>query len=196
MMTTNLYFTQLFIGHLKHTNLVSMWKHWCVTLILTGSWWTFESISHSISRSTYHPAPYLLPFKFCHAGVQFDKNAYPEVWKFWKNYENDIIPLPMVMFQNMSEQCQCSKWHFGCGPHRSADLIQRSRLFICVETNSWCMLSSFIASAVCWDNSAQFFSGKSMSMKQHYLHFSGRNPHHSHLPTVHMPLEDIWHSKF
>src|SRR6266550_2924409 len=34
------------------------------------------------------------------------------------------------------------------------------------------MPSSSIASAVCWVNSAQFFSGKSMSMKlEHYSHF-------------------------
>ena len=60
---------------------------------------------------------------------------------------------------------------FECDPHRSADLTQRSRLFICVETNNWCMLSSSIASAIFWVNSAQFFSSKSMSMKQHHSQF-------------------------
>ena len=67
-------------------------------------------------------------------------------------------------------------WGSECDPYWSADLTHRSRLFICVEINSWCMLSSSIASAVFWVNSAQFFSGKSISMKQYYTHFSGRNP--------------------
>ncbi len=98
-------------------------------------------------------------------------------------------------FRTCLNNVNVSKWHFECELHWSADLTERSKLFICVETNSWCMLSLSIASAVCWINSAQFFSGKSMSMKQHYSHFLERNPHHSHLPTVHMPWEDIWHPK-
>ncbi len=56
-------------------------------------------------KATYLPVR-LLPFNFSYAYVQFDENAYPEMWKFWKNHENDIIPPPMFMFQNMSEQCQ------------------------------------------------------------------------------------------
>ena len=55
--------------------------------------------------ATYLPVQ-LLPFKFSYANVQF-KNAYPELWKFCKHYENDIIPCPIFMFQNMSEPCQC-----------------------------------------------------------------------------------------
>ncbi len=97
------------------------------------------------------------------------------MWKFWKNYDSDIIPCQIFISQNMSEQCYTSKWHFEYDTHWSADLTQRSRLFICVETNSWCTLSSSIASAVCWVNSTQFFSGKSMSMKQLHSHFSERN---------------------
>ena len=52
---------------------------------------------------SYPPMYYHLNFSY--ADVQFDKNAYPEMGKFWKNHENDIIPYPFV-FQSMSEQYQ------------------------------------------------------------------------------------------
>ncbi len=55
-------------------------------------------------KATYLPV-HLLSFNFSYAVVQFDKTAYPEMWKFWKNYNNDIIPCPAFMFENMSEQC-------------------------------------------------------------------------------------------
>ena len=143
------------------TNLVFMWRHWSVTYLLMNicKYVTFHM------KVTYLPV-HLLQFKFSYANVQFDINAYPEMWKFWKDYGNNIIPCPISRFQNMSDNVNVSNQHFECDPHWSADLTQRSRLFICVETNNWCMLSSSIASAVCWVNSAQFFSGKSMSMKQ------------------------------
>ena len=57
-------------------------------------------------KATYLPVNLFL-FKLSYADVQFDKNAYPEMGKFWKNYENNFIPCPlMCIFQNMSEQCQ------------------------------------------------------------------------------------------
>ena len=48
----------------------------------------------------------------------------------------------------------------------SADLTQRSRLFPCVETKSWSILSSVTASAVLSVNSGQSISGKSISVKE------------------------------
>jgi hypothetical protein len=54
-------------------------------------------------KATYCPI-HLLPFKFSYADVQFDNNGYPEMWKFGKNHNNDLIPCPMFMFQNMSEK--------------------------------------------------------------------------------------------
>ena len=83
-------------------NLVFMWRHWSVTYILMNC---FKYLSFHMNPT--HLPVHLFPFKFSYSHVQFDKNANPEMWKFWKNYENDIIPCPMVMFQNMSEQCQC-----------------------------------------------------------------------------------------
>ena len=48
-------------------------------------------------KVTYLPV-HLLQFKFSYANVQFDKNAYPEMWKFCKNYDNDIIPYQIFDF--------------------------------------------------------------------------------------------------
>ena len=170
-------------------NLVTCWRYLSVAYNLM----TFCKCVSFYMKATYLPL-HLLPLIFPVLMCSLTKNAYPEMWKFWKNYQNDIIPCPISMFQNMSDGTMSmlfNKWCFECDPHRSADLTQRSRLFICVETNSWCMLSLSIALAVCWVNSAQFFSGKSMSTKQHYSWISGRKSHHSHLPIAHMPWEDI-----
>ena len=52
-------------------------------------------------KATYFSV-HLWPSKFSCADV-LDKNAYPEMWKFRKNYESDIIPCPIFIFQNMSE---------------------------------------------------------------------------------------------
>ena len=119
MVTTNLYFIQLFIGHLKHD------QSYCPSVqsmeYLPPDEW-FSSIYHSI-WSTYllmngfqvfiipygghlPPCP-PITINVSYAHVQFDKNAYPEMWKLWKNYDNSIIPFTKFMPQNMSDQCQC-----------------------------------------------------------------------------------------
>ena len=67
-----------------------------------------------------------------------------------------------LCFRTCLNSVNISKQHFEYDPHWSALLTERSRLFICVKINSWCMLVS-IAATVCWVNSAHFFSGKSTS---------------------------------
>ena len=84
------------------TNIVFMWRHWSVTYPLMN---ICRYLSFHM-KNTYLPV-HLLPFKYSYADVEFDKNAYPIMWKFWENYENDIIPCPTIIFQNMSEKCQC-----------------------------------------------------------------------------------------
>ena len=79
------------------TNLVFTWGHCCVTYNLA----IFCKCLSFHMKTSYLPA-HLLPLIFC-PDVEFDKNTYPEMWKFWKNYENDIIPCPICIFQNMSE---------------------------------------------------------------------------------------------
>ena len=156
------------------TNIVFMWRHW----VLLTPWWTFCKYLSFHMKATYLPVQ-LFPFNFSIPMCSLIKNTYPEVWKFRKNYDHSIKPWKKgFKFQNMSGQIHVSKWWFECDPHRSADLMQRSTLFICVETNSWYIPSSSIVSAVFWVNSAQFFSGRCISIKQHYSHFSERNPHH------------------
>ena len=158
--------------------------------VLLTSWWTFASIYHSIWKSHTSLSTYCylnFPVLVC----SLTKMHTQKCGNFEKTMTVTSFHVQCVCFRTCLNNVNVSKWYFKCDPHWSADLTQRSRLFICVETNSWCMLSSSIASAVCWVNSAQFFSGKSMSMTQHYSHFSGRNSHHSHLPIAHMPWEDI-----
>ena len=153
----------------------------------------FVSIYHSIWRSPTVLSTYchlIFPMLMCSLKMYTQKCG-----NFEKTMVRTLLHVNFLYFRTCLNNVNVSKWHFKCEPHWSADLTQRSRLFICVETNNWCMLSSSIASAVCWVNSAQFISGKYMSMGQHYSHFSGRNPHHSHLPASHMPWEDIWHTK-
>ena len=85
------------------TSLVFMWKHWSVAYLLMN----ICKYLLSYMMATYLPV-HLFPFKFSYPDVQFDKNAYPKMWKFWKNYDDNIIPCPIgSWFQNMSEQCQC-----------------------------------------------------------------------------------------
>ena len=84
------------------TNLVFMWRHWSVTYLLMN----FSKHLSFHMKATYLPF-HLFPFEFSYANVQFDKNTYPEMWEFYKNCENDIIPCAIFLFQNMSEQCQC-----------------------------------------------------------------------------------------
>jgi len=87
----------------SRTNLFFMWRHWNVTHPLMNF---CKNLSFHM-KATYCPV-HLLPFKPSYVDIQFDKNAYPEMWKFWKNYEKDIIiPSQIFMIQNMSEQCQC-----------------------------------------------------------------------------------------
>ena len=175
------------------TKLVFMWRHWSVTDFLMNIC-KYLSFYMKIMKITYLPV-HLLPFGFFYADVQFDKMHTQKCGNFEKTMIMTSSHVQSLYFRTCLNNVNVSKWHFECDPHRSADSTQRSRLFICVETNSSCMLWSSIALAVCWINSAQLFSGKSMSMKQHVLHFSGRNPHHSHLPIAHMPWEDIWPPK-
>ena len=154
------------------------------------TWWTFVSTYHSIWR----PPTFLLiycklnfPMPMC----SLTKMHTQKCGNFAKTMTMTSSHVLFLCFRTCLNNVNVSKWDFEYDPHWSADLTQRSRLFICIETNSWCILSSSIASAVFWVNSAQFFCGKSMSMKQHYSCLSGRNPHHSHLPIAHMPWEDI-----
>ena len=174
------------------TNIVLMWRFG----VLLTSWSTFASSYHSIwspptSLFAYHHLNF--PMLMC----SLTKMHTQKCGNFEKTMRmtSSHVQLLSQCFRTCLNNVNVSKWHCGCDPHWSADLTQRSRLFICVETNSWCMLWSSIASAVFWVNSAQFFSGKSMSVNQHYSHFSRRNLHHSHLPIAHMPWEDIWHPK-
>ena len=96
---------------------------------------------------------------------------HPVVWKLGKNHENHLDPIQLpTMFHNMSKVCQCLKFHSTNSSHWSADLTQRSMLFICVETNSSWRLASSIAFAVSWVNSGQLFSGLCISAN-HYLFF-------------------------
>ena len=70
----------------------------------------------------------------------------------------------------------------------SADLVQRSMLFDCVETKRSCMLVSVTASAAFSVNSGQLFSGKSKSAEGVISY--ARSVHHYYLPTAQMPLVD------
>ena len=84
------------------THLIFMWRHWNIMYLLM----------HFVKYSLFHmKATYLLvhllPFICSYANGQFDRNTYPEMWKFCKNYDSDIIPCPICMLhncQNMSEQ--------------------------------------------------------------------------------------------
>ena len=141
-------------------------------------------------KATYHPV-HLLSFTSMLL-FSLTKMHTQKCGNFEKTMVMTSSHVRCLYFRTCLSNVNLSTWILNT-TYRSADLTQRSRLFICVETNNWCMLSSSIASAVCWVNSAQLFSGKSMSMKQHDFHFSGRNTCHSHLPTAHMPWEDVWH---
>ena len=158
--------------------------------MLLTSWWTFASIYHSIWRSPTSLSTYChlnFPMLMC----SLTKMHTQKCGNFEKTMVMTSSHVQALGFRTCLNYVSSSKWNFECDPHWSADLTQRSRLFICVETKSWRMLSSSIASAVCWVNSAQLLSGKSMSMKQHYNLLGWK--HHSHLPIAHMPWEDIWH---
>ena len=104
MVTTNLYiFHSIFYCLSEAQQILFLCEG--IGVLLTF-WWTIcKYLSFNI-KVTYLPV-HLLPFYFSYANVQFDKNSYPEMQKFCKNYENNIIPCPIFMFQNMSEQCQC-----------------------------------------------------------------------------------------
>ena len=172
------------------TNLIFMWRHCSVTYLLMN----FRSIYHSIWRPLTSLWTYChlnFPMPMCTLTKMHTQKCgnFPKTMRMTWNHDQ------FSCFRACLNNVNVSKWDFECDPHRSADSTQRSRLFICVETNSWCMVSSSIASAVFWVNSAQFFSGKSMSMKQHQSQFLGRNPDPSHLPIAHIPWEDIWHPK-
>jgi len=177
MVTTNLCFTQLFCGYLKQDFESCCHVKALECYLLPDA--PFASIDHFIWRpptslSTYCHLIFPMPM------YSLTKTHTQKCGNFEKTATMTLSHVQCLYFKTCLNNVNVSKWHFECDPHWSADLTERSRLFICVETNSWCMLSSFIASAVCWVNSAQFFSGKSMSTKQcwvNYSHFSGRNLH-------------------
>jgi hypothetical protein len=87
-------------------------------------------------KVTYLPV-HLLPFQFSYAMCSLTKMHTQKCGNF-ETTRIMISPHVQSLYfraclenDNVSE-CQ----HFECDPHRSADLTQRSRLFICVETNS------------------------------------------------------------
>ena len=154
------------------TNLVFMWRHLSITYLLMN----FCNYLSFYMKATYLPV-HLLPFNFPIPICSLTKIHTQKCGNFPKTSIMTLFHVQWFSYlKTFLNNVYVSKWDFECDPHWSADLTQRSRLFICVETNSWCMLLSSIASAVFWVNSAQFFSGKSMSMRQHYSYFSGRNP--------------------
>ena len=84
-------------------------------------------------------------------------------------------------------------WNLECDSHLRADLTQRLRLFICVETKSSYRLGSSIASAVFSVNSEQSISGVSMSVEQLCISISHDSKNYFHLANAHIPLEEIEH---
>ena len=92
------------------------------------------------------------------------------MWKFAEHHQNHFIPANLLVeCQDIPEDCQHFQFYLTYGSHLSADTTQRSRLFICVETNSPWRLASSIAFAVSWVNSGQFLSGLCISVKEHYF---------------------------
>ena len=86
------------------------------------------------------------------------------MWEFCDHIPNNIST-PGVR-QGISRNLlafESSSMYFIHATYWSADLVQRSMLFNCVETKSSCMLVSVIASAVFSVNSGQLISGKSKS---------------------------------
>ena len=166
--------------------------------VLLTSWWTICKYLSFHMKATYLPV-HLMPFNFSnYAYVQFEKMHTQKCGNFEKIMRMTSFHIQFLCFgfRTCLNNANVSMWHFECSDlHWSADLTQRSRLFICVEINSWCMLSSSLASAVFWLSSAQFISGKSMSINQHYSHFSRRNPHYSCLQIAHMPVGGYLASK-
>ena len=144
-------------------------------------------------KVTYIPA-HLFPLSFIlMCSLNFEKCIPRNVEILKKLQKATSSHVQCLCFRTCLSNVSVRKCHLN-DSYLSAALTERSTLFIFVETNSWCRPSSSIASAVFRVNSAQSFSGKSMSIKQHYTHFSGWN--HSHLPTAHMPWEDTLHPKF
>ena len=65
----------------------------------------------------------------------------------------------------MASKCQPHNFQFWCNAHLSPNFTQRSRLFLCIETNISLKLTSSIALAVLSVNSGQSFSAMSISVK-------------------------------
>ena len=64
-----------------------------------------EGFYHSVWRPPTALSSFchiIFPMLICSLTI----NAYPEMWKFWKNYHSDIKPCQIFIFQNMSKQCQ------------------------------------------------------------------------------------------
>ena len=106
IVTTNLCFTQLFVGdHLSH-------GPWVICYVKTLQCYLppheLLQVFTFIMAATYLPV-HLLPSKFHMLMCSFFIKActYPEMGKFWKNCQNNIVPCPIFMLQNMSRQYQC-----------------------------------------------------------------------------------------
>ena len=113
--------------------------------------------------SVFYSALFTLAWKQCW--------IYPIVWKLAENYHDNSIPAKYTLdLQDMPEDHQYLKFCLINNSHWSADWTQRSRLFICVETNSWWRVVSSIAFAVSRVNSGQFLSGSFISIRGHYLY--------------------------
>ena len=145
-------------------------------------------------KATYLPV-HLLPFEFTYANVQFDKNAYPEMWKFWKYYKNNILQIQIIMFWNMSE---------GSMSMLVSDIlnVNLTEVQIWHKGQDYSSVLKWIADVCCHHLLHQQF----VELIQHNsslvdpclwnnIYFSGRHPHHSYLPIAHMPWEDIWHPR-
>ncbi len=75
--------------------------------VLLTSWWTFNLQVFIIPYECHLPPCQPIAISFYYADAQSEQNAYPEMWKFWKNYDDDITPFQLFMFQNMPDHCQC-----------------------------------------------------------------------------------------
>ena len=102
---TNLCFTQLFISNLKHDKSGFHVKALECYLPPDGCLQVFI-----IPYEGHLPPcpPIIFHLNFPMLMCSMTKKAYPEMWKFWKNCTNGLIPCQtLFMFQNMSKQCQC-----------------------------------------------------------------------------------------
>ena len=133
MVTTYLCFTQFVIGHLKEDSSCLYVKYWDVTYFLRN----FTSIYHSIWRppTSLSTCCHLnFPMLMCN----LTKIHTQKCGNFEKTMSMTSSHVQCLCFRTCLSNVTASiKCDFGHDPHWSADLTQRSRLFIWVETNSW-----------------------------------------------------------